>query len=170
MWTNRNARVLALLVLSIAAASLRSQTPNPSPHVFFRVQAASSIPAPVSGRLLIFVKKGSGDQEVDNDAFHPDATWVAAREVQDLAPGASIVVDGDETAYPEPFSAMTPGDYEAQAELDTSHRYNYGGRYPEDWMSGVIPLTHWTPASGRAAGIGARPASPSEPPGRRPER
>src|SRR5215831_8877655 len=118
-------RVLLLLLLSIAPGPLRTQPANP-PHVFFRVDVGRSVPGPVSGRLLIFVKPGSGDQQVDNDPFHPGATWVAAREIEDAKPGSSIEVDVDQTAYPKPFSSMPPGDYEAQAVLDVGHRYNYG--------------------------------------------
>src|SRR3954447_18900030 len=109
-------RVLILLLLSIAAGPLRTQ-PATTPHVFFRVEVGRSVPAPVSGRLLIFVKVGKGDQQVDTDPFHPGATWVAAREIEDAKPGSSIEVDADETAYPKPFSSMPAGDYEAQAVL-----------------------------------------------------
>lgn len=44
-------------------------------HAFFRVQVSASAAAPASGRLLIFVKSGSGDQEIDNEPFRPEATW-----------------------------------------------------------------------------------------------
>ena len=140
-------KLLLLLTLWICAAPLRTQ-PAHSAHVFFRIQVSRSVAAPVSGRLLIFVKQGSGDQSVDNDPFHSEAAWVTARDVQDAAPGSSIEVDADETAYPKPFSSMPAGDYEAQAVLDVAHRYNYEGRVPEDWMSGVNALAHWSPATG----------------------
>jgi hypothetical protein len=129
--------ILTLLLLSIAVEPLRSQPATP-PHVFFRVEVGRSVPGPVSGRLLIFVKPGSGDQQVDNDQFHPGATWVAAREIENVKPGSSIEVEAGESAYPKPFSSMPAGDYEAQAVLDVGHSYNYGGRAPEDWVSSVI--------------------------------
>ena len=69
-------------------------------HAFFRVQAPSSNSEPISGRLLIFLKAGSGDKEVNVSPFHPSDTWVAAKEVRDLAPGASVEVNADEIAYP----------------------------------------------------------------------
>lgn len=139
--------MLIILLLSIAAAPLRSQPGTPT-HVLFRVEIGRSAPGPVSGRLLIFVKGGSGDRQVDADPFHPGATWVAAREVQDVPPGSSVEVDVDETAYPKPFSSMPAGDYEAQAVLDVGHSYNYGGRTPEDWVSSVVSLARWSPLGG----------------------
>jgi S-formylglutathione hydrolase FrmB len=144
MCKKRNVPVLVLL----AFGSLNGQgASSPPSHAFFRVQAAPSLPAPLNGRLLIFVAKGSGDKAVDIEMLHPEATWVAAKEVRDLAPGEPVEVDADETAFPKPFSNLPPGEYEAQAVLDTDHRYNYGGRQPGDWASSVISL-HWTPGSG----------------------
>jgi hypothetical protein len=148
----------SLLVLLLAAGAatgtafslLHSQSSSPAPaasqaHVFFRVQAGSSIAAPVSGRLLIFVKQGSGDKEVDTSEMRPQDTWVAAREVHDLAPGATVEVDADEAAFPEPFSALPAGAYEAQAVLDVDHTYNYEGRTQQDWIGNVVSLGSWTP-------------------------
>lgn len=155
MFKKRTVQALLLPALAITAGgSQKNQTTN-SPlaqHVFFRVEAAASLPAPLNGRLLIFVKKGNGDKEVNTDESHPEGTWVAAEEVRDLAPGASIEVDADETAFPAPFSTMPPGDYEAQAVLDTDRTYGYSGRGPNDWISSVSSLAHWTP------GISAEPS------------
>src|SRR4029077_8199900 len=75
-------------------------------------------------------------------------TWVAAREIENVKPGSSIEVEAGETAYPKPFSSMPAGDYEAQAVLDVGHSYNYGGRAPEDWVSSVNSLAHWSPVTG----------------------
>jgi hypothetical protein len=67
MWKTKNVPVLLALAL-IANRSLQSRGPNAPPsHVFFRVQAAASLQAPLNGRLLIFVSKGSGDKTVDFD-------------------------------------------------------------------------------------------------------
>jgi enterochelin esterase-like enzyme len=145
MCKKRNVPVLVLLALGSLYGQGASSPPS---HAFFRVQAAPSLPAPLNGRLLIFVAKGSGDKAVDIEMLHPEATWVAAKEVRDLAPGEPVEVDADETAFPKPFSNLPPGDYEAQAVLDTDHRYNYGGRQPGDWASSVNSLQHWTPGSG----------------------
>lgn len=140
------ARVCRAVLLAFCSIPL---LPAQSPaHVFFRVQAASSLSAPVSGRLLIFLKPGSGDKEVSISEFRPTETWVCAREIRDLAPGASVEVEADESAYPKPFSALPAGTYEAQAVLDVDHTYNYKERTPDDWASSVVSLANWSPQSG----------------------
>jgi enterochelin esterase-like enzyme len=145
-------RSLLLLTCVLLPAVLQGQRPaaNQAAHVFFRVEAPPS-DTPVSGRLLIFLKAGSGDKEVSSSEMHPADTWVCAREVQDLAPGSSVEVDANEIAFPRPFSALPTGIYEAQAVLDFDHKYNYRGRVPQDWVSPVVTLAGWTP------GVGAEP-------------
>jgi enterochelin esterase-like enzyme len=135
-------RLAALALLAIPALA---QTPPPA-HVFVRVTLAASAPAPVSGRLLVFLKQGTGDTEVNTEEFAPAATWVAAREVHDLLPGASVEVDGTDLAFPASFATMPAGTWEAQAVLDPDHTYNYSGRGPGDWTSPVLPLPNWSPA------------------------
>jgi hypothetical protein len=105
----------------------------------------------VSGRLLIFLKAGSGDKEVSSSELHPTDTWVCAREVRDLEPGSSIEMDADELAFPRPFSTLQTGIYEAQAVLDVNHEYAYRERVPPDWVSPVVTLAGWKP------GVGAEP-------------
>ena len=127
-----------------------SQTPPTHPHVHFIVNAPSTLTAPISGRLLIFLKSGTGDTEVSTDELHPTAAWVGAREVQNLSTGASVEIDpdADGMAFPTPFASIAPGDYEMQAVLDVDHTYNYSGRSPQDWISPVVALPHWTPGEG----------------------
>ncbi len=140
--------VHALTAALLAAASVLAKAQTPAtPHVFFRVKLADSAPGPVSGRLLVFLKKGAGDKEVNIQEFRPGDTSAAAQEVHDLAPGASVDFYADATAYPGPFSALPSDDYEVQAVLDTDHTYNYSGRTPSDWISPVITLAKWTPGS-----------------------
>ena len=132
--------MLALCVAMGAAA----QQPA---HVFFRVQAGPDVGAPVSGRLLVFMKEGAGDKEVELSEFHPGDVAVAAVEVHDLKPGAAVELDADQVAYPRPFDQMPKGTYEVQAVLDVDHTYNYSQRGPEDWISNVVALAAWTPGS-----------------------
>lgn len=139
-----------LVMAAVAAIQIHSQDASRPAHAFFRVQAPPS-DAPVSGRLLIFLKAGSGDKEVSTSEMQPADTWVCARELHDVAPGSAIVVDADEIAYPRPFSALPPGIYEAQAVLDVNHVYNYRGRVPQDWVSPVVTLAGWKP------GVSAEP-------------
>jgi len=140
-------QLIAALVLTgrLVAAQTASAAQT---HVFFRVQAAPSVGAPLSGRLLIFLKQGSGDKEVSTSEIHLQDTWVAASEVRNLAPGASVEVDADQMAFPKAFAALSAGTYEAQAVLDVDHTYGYSERSPQDWISGVVALTHWTPGAG----------------------
>lgn len=135
-----------LLFLTLFAACASAQTA--SPHLFFRVTLGSGMTAPVSGRLLIFLQPGSGAKEIRVNEFHPAGTHVAAREVRDLNPGSSVDIDVDRLAYPEPFSTLKPGTYQAQAVLDVDHTYAYDGLEPGDLRSGVVALENWTPGSG----------------------
>jgi S-formylglutathione hydrolase FrmB len=141
------------VVFVVAASSALAQTPQPTRHVHFTVQAPSTITEPISGRLLIFLKAGTGDKEVDASQLNPTSTWIGAREVQSLSAGASVDVDPDAEgiASPSPFASIPAGDYQVQAVLDVDHTYNYKGRGPQDWISPVVALPHWT------AGEGAEP-------------
>ena len=141
-------RVLLIAAMAVPVAVLLHGQPSSSPtvHTFFRVQAPPS-EGPVSGRLLIFLKAGSGDDEVSTSELHPTDTWVCAREVQNLTPGSSIEVDADEIAFPRPFSTLPVGIYEAQALLDVNDNFNYRGREPLDWVSPVVMLAGWKPGA-----------------------
>jgi len=144
----RALKLLPLLFLAFAVcATVHSQAPSAPGHVSFRVEAGAAVDAPLSGRLLIFVKKGSGDKSVDASEMNPGSTWVAAREVEDMKAGDAVEVNGDEVAFPGPASPLPPGDYEAQAVLDVDHNYSYVGRATRDWASGVIALRGWKPGS-----------------------
>ncbi len=134
-------------LLLAAVIPCAAQPDSQAAHTFFRVQAAPALAAPVSGRLLIFLKHGSGDSAVDNDEMHPTGTWVCAGEVRDLKPGDTVEVDADRSAFPQPFSELDPGVYEAQAVLDVDHDYNYHGRTTEDWISPVVTLAGWHPGA-----------------------
>ncbi len=106
----------------------------------FHVMVSPSLPGPVSGRLLLFMKQGHGDKSVEAAEFHPEAVWIAAQEVHDLAPGSSVEFDADTLAYPKPFRDAPAGQWEVQAVLDVDGSYNYSGRGPQDWESPVVAL------------------------------
>jgi len=144
--------LLCAVALWCAAAVLPAQSAPAVRHTFFRVKAAETLKTPVSGRLLIFLKQGSGDKNVETDEFRPSATWVAAEEIHDLEPGKTVEVDADQVAFPKPFSELGAGQYEAQAVLDVEHTFNYGGRAAEDWVSPVVTLpAEWKPGAGAEA-------------------
>jgi hypothetical protein len=157
----------ALAVLMVCSAGCNAQEAAPH-HAFVRVVVGKDIPAPVSGRLLVFAKNAAaepakadgqetggkkdeqpgGKKEVDISEFHPTATSVAAVEVHDVAPGSAIEVDVDRTAFPAAFSTMPRADYELQAVLDTDHNYNHGGRDGDDWQGEVVEAKGWAPGMG----------------------
>ena len=80
----------------------------------------------------------------------------AATEVTHLESGGSVDVDTDNLAYPEGFSQLKPGDYQAQAVLDVDHTYNYSGRNSNDLISPVLALKAWTAPTAR---LERRPAT-----------
>src|SRR3984885_3132680 len=133
------------LVVSWLMATAVAQQPQ---HLFFRVTLGVQAKAAVSGRVLVFLTEGTGAKEVDDNPFSPKPIYVAAKEVTHLEPGASVDVDTDDLAYPQGFSTLKPGDYQAQAVLDTQHTYDYAGRAAGDLISSVIPLKNWTAGQG----------------------
>lgn len=138
----RALRASALLICALAASA---QQPR---HLFFHVKLAANTNELVSGRLLVFVATGSGASSLTQSAFDPSGTYVAAREVHDLRPGATVDIDTDDEAYPSGFSKLAAGDYQAQAVLDVHHNYNYSGVTEGDLESAVTPLPHFDPNSG----------------------
>ena len=133
---------LLAALFSIALSPGWSQT---APSGLFTVKISPSLPGPVSGRLLIFMKQGQGDKTVDVEqysptGFHPESTWVAAKEIRDVQPGESVELNANEQAFPHVFSQAPAGQWEAQAVLDVDHTYNYSGRLARDWQSSVVSL------------------------------
>ena len=140
-------RFRRLLVFSalLFSFNLAAQNSAPAQHLFFRVTLGAGFHERQSGRLLIFLHKGTGEREL-RPGFVPGETWIAAREVDALAPASSVDVDAAEIAYPKPFSEAPDGDYQVQALLDVHHGYNYeivGG----DPQSAVQTLNAFHPAS-----------------------
>ena len=135
-------RALQLLIIFVAGSPLLAQG---SPHTFIQVKLAATAKTLVSGRLIVFMKLGAGDVNLDSEESAPNEVWVAARDVQDLAPGASVEIDADETAFPKPFSSMPAGDWEAQALLDVDGSYNYFGRGVTNWVGPVKEFPRFIP-------------------------
>lgn len=164
------ARITRLLALAACCALLLAEPGIAPRRLFIRVGLGSGFDKPLSGRLLIFLQRGHGAAEVDLDEFHPKTVSVAAKEVQDLAPGAAVDVDTDDIAYPEPFSRLTAGDYQAQAVLDVNHTYNYVGRAPGDPLSEVAKFSNFPNANGAEPVITLTKTAPPRPSGRSPFR
>jgi enterochelin esterase-like enzyme len=103
---------------------------------------------PESGRLLVFVGRGSGAKEIDTNPFSPSSVYVAARDVGGMNPGETVDVDVDEMIFPGPLSGADAGDYQAQAVLDVGRNYNYLGRAAGDLISPVVAMPSWNPQEG----------------------
>jgi len=142
---NRSA-VPRVLLLPFLVAVACAQTP--APHAIFHVTLDPSMQQAASGRLLIFMEPGSGATSVSANEFQPSAVSIAAQEISNLAPGASVDIDVDTTAYPTPFSSLNADTYQAQAVLDVGHTYAYDGPEAGDLESSVVPMPRWTPGKG----------------------
>jgi enterochelin esterase-like enzyme len=66
--------------------------------------------------------------------------------VEYFAAGSTIVFDADVIAYPKPFSAAAPGDYEFMALLDTEHTYARNAQTGGDLYSAVVTVRGINPA------------------------
>ena len=137
--------LLLFLVSALCVTAAFAQQPQ---HLFFRVNLGPQITAPVSGRLLVFLKQGTDGKDIDVNPFLPTSVSIAAKELYYWKPGAPVDIDTDELAFPAGFSGLQPGDYEAQAVLDVNHNYNYSGRSEGDLVSSVVALKSWTPGQG----------------------
>lgn len=147
---------LRLYVLALCLAftlHLSAQTAAPAQRLHFRITVSKDIATkPVSGRLLLMMTS----KPVQGDAIQPgygeDAhdVWVAAQEVHDLAPGASVDFDPDAIAYPARFSTAPAGDYKVMAYLDVNHHAAYKFRNPGDLLSKLTDAKQLNPASATA--------------------
>ena len=145
--------IFGCLVAAASVAGLAQAVSSPSPqHLFFRVTLGSQQTQAVSGRLLILVEPGTKLEDVRVNEFHPSRIYVAAKDVAYWKPGESVDIDADSIAYPAGFSSLQPGDYVAQAVLDTAHKFAYYGKVAGDLESAPTALAHWKP------GQGAQPA------------
>ncbi len=99
-------------------------------------------PVPTHGRLLVFATPVADKlpQLLSIDPFHPNAVFVAARDLETTAPGTVVDIDVDSIAYPAGFSTLPGGHYVLQALLDVDHTYGYSGDDPADWMSAQLAV------------------------------
>ncbi len=131
--------------LSLSAAALAA----PAGHPLLEVTVGPNVSAPQGGRLLVFAEpiataqaraKGGALRSVNIQNVAEPGQAVAAVEVDRATPGAHLTIDLDQTAFPEGFSHLPPGEYAVQAVLDVHHTYNYGGRDTGDLLSPVVRL------------------------------
>lgn len=132
---------LVLSVVSVFAAIHTSAAP-----VRFKINLADRIDGvtePLSGRLLIFMRKDDGKPTdgFGSDPMDPQAVWISGTEISGLASGRSIEIDPDSLSFPTAFSAAPAGSYQIFALLDRDHSYTYNGPGSGDVYSEVVRAT-----------------------------
>jgi S-formylglutathione hydrolase FrmB len=130
----------SLLLVSMACFADASPVNELVKHIQIPIQLDQKAEHNFSGRLLLFIKAGSDADEVDTNPFSIGQTWIAAKEVSNIAPGATVMLDADDIAFPKGFSQLPSGKYQAQAVLDVDRSYNYSGRSPHAWISDVVKV------------------------------
>lgn len=131
---------ISTLALCLFAAMPATAAAQPS---VFRVTlpADTSLTrgAPVSGRLIVFMTRTRPDSGVTRLApgMDPKEVWIAAREVEGLAPGATVEIDADSLSFPHPFSAAAGGRRWVMALLDIDHNANWLPFTPGDLVSAI---------------------------------
>ena len=134
-------RFTVAFLLTIASAAALHAGP-----VRLKITLADKIEGvtmPVSGRLLIFMRKDDGKPTdgfgVNNN--DPDAVWISGAEVSNMMPGRPIEIDPDVLSFPSPFASAPAGEYQIFALLDRDHSYTYGGPAGGDLYSEVLKTT-----------------------------
>src|SRR5271156_6013612 len=110
---------------------------QPVEHLFFHVTLGPQFQQPVSGRLLLFVRPGHGDNHVDMDMMSPAATFIAAKEVPFLAPGQTIEFDRSLSfrgAHPTSLPLLQSEESQLSCNKD-----------PRNLPSQNMPLVHLAP-------------------------
>ena len=127
----------ALLVLISSAAAA-------APPVTFKVTLMSRVAsdAPVSGRLLVFMRKSDKALEsISPDFTDPSAVYVTGTEVANLKAGDVITIDAESESFPAAFSSAPSGAYQVYALLDRDHSYTYDGAGAGDICSKTLTVT-----------------------------
>lgn len=143
----RRLRLLALFATVLLSVSLAAQ--NTSGKLRFHVTLDPALGnKPVSGRLLVFVTTNAKPMQIigPGNGDGTEKTWIAAREVHDLAPGEIVDMNPDENAFPAPLSQAPRGDYQVMALLDVDHNAAYRTFSAGDLRSAVVPAKDLNPA------------------------
>ena len=137
----------ALLFFSSSAATRNQEHESP---LRFRVTLSKGLaPKGASGRLLLLMTGAPREMQTIEMGFIPGSTWVAATEVEYLAPDATVEFDPNMKAYPRPFSQAKPGTYQVMALLDPDHSYAYHGEDEGDLTSAVVKVENLNPADAK---------------------
>lgn len=98
-----------------------------------------------SGRLIVFAKAIDAGaplpDSVDASSYEaPGSVTISAQEVAAWAPGQTLTLDGNGSAYPVPLKDLPPGRYAVQVVLDRDHSYARNGRGAGDLVSPVLAM------------------------------
>jgi len=128
-----------LLLLALVTCSAAAFAAEP---VRFRVSVDAAVAGgePLSGRLLIFMKKDDGKP---SDGFgvdfkDPNAVYVTGTEVSNFGTASPVTIDADAASFPGPFSTAPAGNYLVFALLDRDHSLTYNGPGAGDLYSAVV--------------------------------
>lgn len=130
------------------------------PHLHVTVDLARGVATTaVSGRLLIFMSTDPDSPLHPTWGSDPQRLWIAAKEVANLAPGASVELDADDLAFPASFSNAPPGEYRLRAVLDTNHTYAYAQDDDDGDLRSEVSVHH-LPAGHIAVTLSQRVSNP----------
>lgn len=113
--------------------------------VRFEVVLPESAKEAVGGRVLVYVlsdgaKVRAGTEPADGP-FYDDPQPLFGISVEELQPGAGVVVDDGADAFPAPPSALKPGSYRAQAVLEPRRINSQWGRQEGTLFSKPVAFT-----------------------------
>jgi enterochelin esterase-like enzyme len=134
-----------------------AQEPRLGPLRFRITLAREAAASPVSGRLLVFM----GPPAETLPSGWVGNAWVAAREIESLAPGETVDLVPEEHAYPEPFSRAKPGAYHFVAFLDRDHSFARTGPDDDDLMSAEVKVDALDPANAAPVALALSQPGPS---------
>ncbi|HYD00759.1 MAG TPA: alpha/beta hydrolase-fold protein [Phycisphaerales bacterium] len=123
--------LVVVWVVGGTLASLQGEGPRGAGPVVRVKFDAGTCAHPVSGRLVVLMKRRDVSRAADRRAPIDGPFWeeeqpLFALDVKDLAPGAWVEVGAGAAAFPEPMDRLEPGTYDVQARLDTQ-------RLDSDW-------------------------------------
>lgn len=120
--------------------------PGAQPLRFRITLNAAVAPQGASGRLFVFLEKGSEAVDRIKVGFLPEGVWLAAKEVNHWKAGETVELNPDEMAFPQGFSKAAKGDYVVMALLDRDHTFARERQDAGDLTSAVKVLKALDPA------------------------
>ena len=161
----RRPRLTPHLLLAALAAPTMTQAHDPPAATTLRFEvtrAAALADGPRDGRLFVVLgRRDRPEPRLGVGQTGLDAAPLLARDVRDLGPGDTAVIDADAVAFPiAGLAALPAGDYEAQAVFDTNRdlrSLNAPGN-----LYSTPRRVHLDPARGEAVALELTRAVPPE--------